>query len=207
MRATKVDYKRELRRLYSPGVRPEVVEVPDLRFLMLDGRGDPNSAPEYREALAALYSLAYAIKFSFRRTSDGFDFGVMPLEGLWRAPETATFAGADKAAWTWTMMILQPPEIGHELFEEAVATVRAKKALEAVARVRLDSFEEGLAAQVLHRGRYADEAPTIASLHAFIAEQGGTLTGCHHEIYLNDPTRTAPDRLRTIVRQPFQPAG
>jgi len=138
--------------------------------------------------------------------SDGFDYGVMPLEGLWSVPDASTVAFEDRSAWLWTMMIMQPSEIGPELFAEAVETVAAKKGLEALERVRLEAFEEGLAAQVMHRGPYADERPTIVGLHAFVAEQGGMPVGKHHEVYLNDPGRTAPERLRTIVRQPFRRA-
>jgi hypothetical protein len=179
-----------------------VVEVPELAFLMIDGHGDPNTAPEYAEALEALYAVAYTAKFALKRAPGGIDYAVMPLEGLWWTPDMATFTTADKSAWDWTMMIVQPDPVTAEVVEEARATVARTKGLEAIARVRLERFAEGRAAQVMHVGPFAAEGPTIERLHAFIAERGLGRAGKHHEIYLSDPRRTAPERLRTILRQP-----
>lgn len=201
--ATKIDYKRELRELYAPSSEPAIVDVPELSFLMIDGHGDPNSAPAYSEAIEALYTLSYTAKFALKRSPAGLDFAVMPLEGLWWTPDMASFSTANKAAWDWTVMIMQPEQVSEEVFEQALQSARSKKQLAAFDRLRLESFAEGLSAQVMFIGPYAEEGPTIQRLHAFIAEQGYELAGKHHEIYLSDPRRCAPEKLKTIIRQPI----
>jgi hypothetical protein len=202
---TKVDLKRELPELYSAARRPGLVEVPELAFLMIDGHGDPNTASEYAQAVEAIYAVAYTTKFILKRARDGIDFGVMPLEGLWWTPDMSTFTTDDKSAWDWTMMIAQPEQVTSEVVEQAQAKAAGKKALAAIDRVRLERFSEGRAAQVMHIGPYATEGPTIQRLHAFIAEQGCERAGKHHEIYLSDPRRSAPEKMKTIVRQPVTP--
>ncbi|MGZ8770413.1 MAG: GyrI-like domain-containing protein, partial [Aeromicrobium sp.] len=137
-----------------------------------------------------------------KRAEGGIDYGVMPLEGLWWVPDMSTFTTADKSAWDWTMMIMQPDQVTPDLLEQARVKAAAKNPLEAISRVRLERFGEGTAAQVMHTGPYATEGPTIQRLHAFIDEQGYERTGKHHEIYLSDPRRAAPEKLKTIVRQP-----
>ena len=205
MPATKVDFKRELKDLYAAGRGPELVEVPELAFLMIDGHGDPNTAVEYVQAIEALYGVAYAAKFAIKRDPDGVDYGVMPLEGLWWASDMSTFTSDDKSSWEWTMMVMQPDLVTPQLFDEVRANAARKKSSDAIGRVRLERFDEGLAAQIMHVGPYAAEAPTIQRLHAFITEQGYERAGKHHEIYLSDPRRAAPEKLRTIVRQPVKP--
>jgi hypothetical protein len=201
---TKVDFKRELRELYSAKRDATFVEVPELQFAMVDGHGDPNEAPEYAEAVQALFSVSYTARFALKRTPDGLDYGVMPLEGLWWAQDMSAFTTGDKSSWDWTMMIMQPAQVTREVFDDACAAAMKKKSLPAVERLRLEPFREGSSAQLLHVGSYATEGPTIQRLHAFIAEHGYELAGKHHEIYLNDPSRTAPEKLRTIVRQPVR---
>lgn len=203
--ATKRDLRKELGALYAPGSRePSFVDVPPLRFLMIDGEGDPNSAPSYRAAIEALYSISYTLKFAVKR-SGGPDYKVMPLEGLWWADDMSRFRAGygDKSGWKWTAMIHQPDVVTDELFEEARRTVLEKKAIPAVAALRLATLHEGSAAQILFIGPYAEEGPAIEAVHRAIAAKGGRLTGKHHEIYLNAPGRTAPARLRTIIRQPY----
>jgi hypothetical protein len=202
MSATKVDYKRELRELYAPGPEPVIVDVPEFAFLMIDGHGDPNTAEEYREAIETLYAVAYTAKFAVKHAG-GLDFGVMPLEGLWWAADPAAFTTGDKSAWDWTMMIMQPDQVSAAVVEQACARVAAKKAAAAVGRPRFERFAEGRAAQLTYVGPYAAEGPVIQRLHAFITEQGYALAGKHHEIYLSDPRRTAPEKLKTVIRQPF----
>jgi hypothetical protein len=202
MTATKVDFKRELRELYAPTREPSLVEVPDLAFLMVDGHGDPNAAPEFSEAIEALYTVAYAAKFAIKRAPQGIDYRVMPLEGVFWAADMSTFATGERSAWDWTLMIMQPDQVTPEVFGEAQAAASEKKSLDEIGRMRLEAFAEGLAAQVLHIGPYAAEGPTIQRLHAFIAEQGYELTGKHHEIYLSDPRRAAAEKLKTVLRQP-----
>jgi hypothetical protein len=207
MSATKIDFKRELRELYAPAREPSLVEAPDLAYLMIDGHGDPNTAVEYSEAIEALYTVAYTAKFALKRAPEGIDYGVMPLEGLWWTPDMSTFTTEDKSAWEWTMMIMQPDHVTPKVFDEVRATATKKKSLSAIGRVRLERFAEGLAAQILHIGPYAAEGPTIQRLHAFIAEQGYERAGKHHEIYLSDPRRASPEKMKTIVRQPIATAS
>ena len=186
---------------------PQFVDLAPRQFLMIDGSGNPNTSPEYRDAVSALYSLAYSLKFALKKR--GVEFSVGPLEGLWWTDDMATFDAQRKDEWRWTMMIGQPDEVTPELFEQVVKEVARKKALPALGKVRLAIFSEGHAAQILHIGSYATEGPTVARLHRFIHDHGGSFDGReqkHHEIYISDPSRTAPERLRTIVRQPIAPA-
>jgi hypothetical protein len=198
----RLDLRRQLRDCYSARPTPALVQVPDLAFLMVDGHGDPNSAPSYTEAVQALYATAYAVRFALKRGPDALDAPVMPLEGLWWVPDMATFSVEDKAAWDWTMMIALPDVVTAEAVEAARGAAARKVGAGPAGRVRLERYTEGLAAQILHVGPYSAEGPTVRRLHEFIAEQGHRLAGKHHEIYLSDPRRGAPDRLRTIVRQP-----
>jgi hypothetical protein len=199
----KIDFKKELKALYSPSKKePAFVDVPPFMFLMIDGHGDPNTSPEYSEAISALYILAYTIKFKVKKGPMAIDFGVNALEGLWWVPDMSLFSTSDKSSWDWTMMILQPEFVTPELFAEARLEALKKKPLPALSKIRLEMFHEGLSAQIMHVGPYADEGPTITRLHNYINENGYKLSGKHHEIYLNDPTRTAPNKLLTIVRQP-----
>jgi hypothetical protein len=202
MSATKVDLKRGLRAFYSAGPEPVMVDVPELAFLMIDGHGDPNSAAEYSAAVQALYPLAYAAKFAVKQAPGGLDFAVMPLEGLWWVPDMSTFTTEDKSAWDWTMLIMQPDQVTLEVFEEAKAKTAKNNPSDALTRVRLERFAEGRAAQVMHVGPYATEGPTIQQLHTFIAEQGCVRAGKHHEVYISDPRRAAPEKMKTILRQP-----
>lgn len=196
------DWKEAYKELYAPPCKPVLVTVPPMSFLMVDGTGDPNTAPEYREAVEALYSVAYTLKFALKKAG-GPEFKVAPLEGLWWADNMNAFLDADRAAWQWTMMIAQPEFVTAEQVDAAIAEAGRKKPLPALPRLRCARFDEGLCAQVMYVGPYAAEGPTIAALHGFIAQQGGALRGKHHEIYLGDPRRSAPEKLKTIIRQPL----
>jgi hypothetical protein len=204
--ATTVDLRRELPELYTASGTPALVDVPELSCLMIDGHGDPDTAPEYAAAVEALYSVAYTIRFALKRGPDAVEAPVMPLEGLWWARDMAVFTTGDKSGWDWTMLIVQSDHVTPQVVAEARDAASRKKSLPAIGRVRLERFAEGRAAQVLHRGPYSAEGPTIEGLHRFIAEQGLELSGKHHEIYLGDPRRAAPEKLRTIIRQPVAPA-
>ena len=203
MATTKVDLKRELREYYAPKRTPALVEVPELAFLMVDGHGDPNVSVEYRDAVSALFAVSYGARFALKRAGV-LDYGVMPLEGLWWVPNMSTFSTGEKSAWDWTAMIVQPDEVTADVLADAKASAAAKKALPALDRLRLERFAEGPAAQVLHIGPYSAEGPTIAALHAFIADNGLERAGKHHEIYLGDPRRSAPEKLKTVIRQPVR---
>jgi hypothetical protein len=189
-------------RLYQASRTSEFVRVPELAFVRIDGEGDPNTSPAYRDALEALYGLSYTLKFALKKEL-GLSYRVGPLEGLWWADDMAVFSTGRKADYRWTMMIAQPDEVTAERFDRARDEVRRKKGPGALDRVRLERFAEGLAAQVLYLGPYRDEGPTIERLHAFIRDAGYRLRGKHHEIYLGDPRRSAPEKLRTIIRQPI----
>ena len=200
---TKLDLRKQLKYLYQPPSKQVVeVEVPAMNFLMLDGRGDPNTATSYVDAIGALYGLAYTLKFAAKKS--GLDYPVMPLEGLWWMEKMGDFDfEADKSLWLWTMMIMLPDQVSAAEVEASRQELRRRKDPPALDLIRLERFEEGLAAQVMHIGPYAAERPTIERVHAFIAEHGCQLRGKHHEIYLGDPRRTAPEKLRTVVRQPM----
>ncbi|GLZ14626.1 hypothetical protein Acsp04_48610 [Actinomadura sp. NBRC 104425] len=200
------DVKRERKALYAPkNTEWALVEVPEQHFIAIDGQGDPNTSPVYAAAVEALYSVAYTLKFAAKR--EGRDFVVAPLEGLWWADDYEVFTARAKASWAWTMLISLPDWITKEAVEEARAIAAAKKKRPAIADVRHHTLHEGLCAQVLHVGSYDDEAPLLARLHNEYIQAGGLrLHGLHHEIYLSDPRRTRPEKLKTILRQPVRRA-
>ena len=198
----KLDLKKEYRQLYKPSAKEfSIVDVPEMQFLMVDGAGDPNTSVAYAEAIETLYAMSYTLKFLSKTTED-IDYVVMPLEGLWWTPDIAEFSMEDKSAWEWTAMIMQPDHITADHVATATEEVREKKDPPALNRVRFEPYREGLAVQILYFGPYADEAPTIERLHQFATDNGHELRGKHHEIYLGDPRRTAPEKIRTVIRQP-----
>jgi len=201
----KLDLRRELDGLYDAGAEPVLLQVPPIDFLMIDGHGDPNASASFKEAVQALYAVAYALKFRFKKLADGVDLAVMPLEGLWWIPDARVWDFDDKSDWDWTLMLAQPEIVTWELVTESIATMRKRRALAALDGVRFERFEEGQAAQLLHRGPFTAERPTLERLSEFIRQEGFMPSGKHHEIYLSDPQRTKPERLRTIIRQPVAP--
>ncbi|MCK6580064.1 MAG: GyrI-like domain-containing protein [Anaerolineae bacterium] len=204
---TTLDLKQTLRSLYAPSAKAvSVVAVPPLRCLMIDGSGDPNTAPRYREAVGALYGLAYAVRALAKEAGEVFT--VMPLEGLWTfdgAPvEDFHLTSADKDRFIWTLMILQPEMVDAALVERARRrAAKGKPAPALLGDVRFALYDEGEAVQIMHIGPYAAEGPTIARLHEHIARNGWALSGRHHEIYLSNPRRTPPEKMKTVLRQPF----
>ncbi len=196
------DLKAERKDLYAPkrGQFEEVV-VPAMTFLAVDGHGDPNVSEEYRRAVEALFAASYAAKFLSKRELDQ-DYVVLPLEGLWWAEDWSAFRARDKANWSWRMLIRQPDWVGSDLLEQAVQTALEKGAA-AAGLLRRHAMEEGRCVQTLHIGSYDDEAPVLARLHdEYLPGHGLLPNGLHHEIYLSDPRRTEPAKLRTILRQP-----
>jgi len=199
----KVDLKKELASLYrAPAKEPVEVDVPTLAFLMIDGQGDPNTSPEYAQAVEALFSVSYATKFMTKKASAA-DYSVMPLEGLWWADDWSAFTTNDRSRWKWTMMILQPSVVHDEVIDSAIVQTKRKKPLPAIGRLRFERFTEGHCAQILHVGPFSAEGPTIERLHEFIDARTGR-TGKHHEIYLSDIRRGDPSRWKTIIRQPMK---
>lgn len=207
----KVDVKASVLGYRATAGRFDLIEVPERAYLMVDGHGDPNSSPAYVDALAALYPLAYALKFASRRDL-GRDYVVPPLEGLWWADDLRAFTTErDKSRWSWTMLMLVPDWLGPAEFAAAVSTVRSRRPPSRppsrLDDVRLDTLVEGLAVQTLHVGSYDEEGPVLADLHErVLPERGLVPTGRHHEIYLSDARRTQPARLRTVLRQPVSRA-
>ena len=202
----KINFKKELKHLYGGKTNENVlVDVPPMNYLMVDGHGDPNTSQEYVDAMQTLYPVAYTLKYMCKRQLEK-DFGVMPLERLWWSDDMTDFLNGNKSNWQWTAMIMQPEFVSKEMVAAAVEQVKAKKNPASIYKVRFEEYDEGRAAQVLYQGAYSDEGPTIQKLHAFIEENGGALTEStkhHHEIYLGDPRRTKPEKLKTIIRQPF----
>ncbi|QXF81426.1 hypothetical protein HBA53_10475 [Rhodococcus pyridinivorans] len=204
----KYDIKREHRELYSCSAEDFAeVHAPEFDYLAVDGKGDPNGSEEYADAVEALYSVAYTLKFTSKKEL-GRDFVVGPLEGLWWSEDMTTFLTRDRDSWSWRMLIAQPPWITDDMMNDAIETAgdkaRAKKnPLPSLPRVRPFRLAEGRALQILHVGPYDDEGPVLQCLHTQVMpERGVTFAGDHHEIYLSDPRRTAPEKLKTILRQP-----
>lgn len=201
----KIDYKKEWKHLYRPSAKEvSVVDVPEMNFLMIDGAGDPNNSQDFQDAVEVLFSLSYTLKFMIKKGEQAVDYGVMPLEGLWWAEDMAQFDINDKSNWLWTLLIMQPEFVTPALAAEATAQVKKKKNLAALPEVRFESYAEGQAAQILHIGPFSEEGPKIEKLHAFIAANGYELAGKHHEIYLSDIRRAAPEKWKTVIRQPFR---
>lgn len=203
----KIDFKKSLKPLYNPPAGTFVlVEVPKMQFVKVDGEGDPNTAPAYRAALEWLYSVSYTMKFA-GKAALGKDYVVPPLEGLWWADDSNDFITRKKDRWRWTMMIMVPDFNTREMYESAVERT-GEKLGKAPESLRLESYDEGLSLQILHLGSYDDEGPVLARLHdEVMPKMGMTFNGLHHEIYLSDPRRTEPSRLKTILRQPVKPEG
>ena len=197
----KIDLKKDLKYLYHASAREIVqVDVPPMKFLMIDGLGDPNTSKEYAQAVEALFSVAYTAKFMMKKGSQAIDYAVMPMEGLWWADDMSAFINNEKSQWKWTMMIMQPSFVPDEVIDASMSTVKTKKNLPAVSELRIETFSEGLSAQVLHVGPFSEEGPTIKRLHDFI-DTRGTRSGKHHEIYLSDIRRADPSKWKTIIRQ------
>ena len=184
-----------------------IIEVPTLKFLIIQGKGSPNDNEEYSQAVGVLYSLAYTLKFTIKKGPTKADYKVMPLEGLWWAEDMSQFNLENRSNWLWQMMIMQPELVTDELFNQAVEDVRKKKNPLKLGEIHFEPYPEGLCAQIFHAGPYGEaERSTIERLHGFIQEHGYILSGKHHEIYLNSPLRTAPEKLQTIIRQPIRKA-
>nr|WP_255702112.1 GyrI-like domain-containing protein [Salinicola sp. DM10] len=195
--------KSELKPLYKPSAKAVVeLYVPAFNFLMIDGEGNPNTTEKYKEAVEALYCAAYTIKFALKR-ENALDYVVMPLEGLWWADDLTSFDRDDKDNWKWTMMIMQPPEATTQLVQAAINHAQDRKGLPGLRNIRFEPFKEGRCAQIMHVGPFFEEGPTIQRVHHYISRHSA-LRGKHHEIYLSDIRRAAPEKWKTIIRQPME---
>ncbi|MBN2212392.1 MAG: GyrI-like domain-containing protein [Sedimentisphaerales bacterium] len=200
----KLDVKKMLSHLYKAMAKKcVIVDVPAMKFLMIDGQGDPNTVPEFHQAMEALYGTAYTAKFQLKFAKVGPEYVVPPLEGLWWM-KGGGWDQNRRDLWQWTAMIMQPDHIKDKHVKQAIEELRRKKNPPALDKLRFEKFDEGRCAQVLHIGPYDAEGPTIEKLHTFIGDEGYVLRGKHHEIYMGDPRRTAPEKLKTIIRQPVQ---
>jgi len=201
----KVDFKKELDYLYKPSSKDfTIVAVPPLKYLMIDGEGDPNTSPEYAAAVEALYSVSYALKF-MSKNDLGQDYVVPPLEGLWWADDMADFAKRRKESWKWTALIMVPNWITKALVKKALKSVEEKKENAKLADIRHETLKEGKSVQILHIGPYDKEGPMLHRMHyEFMPANNLTFNGKHHEIYMSDPRKVTPEKLRTVVRQPVK---
>jgi hypothetical protein len=205
----KIDLKKEFKEIYTASKsKTSMVEVPKFNYLMIDGEGDPNTSIEYQQAMEAIFPVSFKVKFISKKEKSQ-DYVVMPLEGLWWVDKMEDFLIEDKSSWKWTAMIMQPDFITGTMIKQAMEEVEEKKDPPALSKMRFESLQEGLSAQILHLGPYSEEGPTVAALHDFIEKEGyefdGSISGQkHHEIYLSDMRRTKPERLRTIIRQPVK---
>ncbi len=204
----KKDLSSELQALYFPSEKePEMIKVPRMKFIAVDGKGNPNTSKDFQAAIGALYSVAYTAKFMLKKKDAKKDFLVMPLEALWWMPGKKDFFNAGKDEWSWKAMIMMPANFTESVLKDTLEQLRKKgkdKELPGLKKLKLEEFEEGLSAQIMHIGPYAGERPTIEKLHKFILDNGKKLRGKHHEIYLGDPRRSKPEKLKTVVRQPCE---
>lgn len=199
----KVDFKKTLKALFGPSAKDfSVVTVPTMNYIMVDGEGNPNTSTEYAEAITTLYSVAYTLKFQSKLQKDR-DYVVPPLEGLWWAEDLNAFRNRTKDNWKWTMMIMVPDWLKKADFDEAIKAAHKKNPELHVERIRFESLTEGLSVQIMHIGSYDDETPTLLRLHdEWLPQHGYKETLKHHEIYIGDPRKTNPSRLKTVLRQP-----
>ena len=201
----KIDYKKEWKHLYQPSAKEvAVVDVPAMNFLMIDGAGNPGTTPFFQEATETLFAVAYQLKFMIKKGEQQVDYSVMPLEGLWWADDMSQFSVDKKEDWKWTLMMMQPEYVTAELYAEAVEQVKKKKNPAALPLMQFETYTEGKSAHIMHIGPFSEEGPTVAKVHDFIAANSGELSGKHHEIYLSDIRKAAPEKWKTVVRQPFK---
>jgi hypothetical protein len=197
-----------LKKFYSPSAKAsQILDIPAMNFLMMDGHGDPNTDPSYATAVSALYTLSYTLKFDLKKTGGTPDYKVFPLQGLWWSTDMSDFLTGNKSNWDWTMMIAQPEWITRQHIEQAKKKAVAKVDQKVLDQVRFEPYLEGTVVQMMHIGPYSAEGPNIARIHQFAREQGYELSGKHHEIYLGDPRKAAPEKLKTIIRQPIRKPG
>ncbi len=198
------DWRKDLKELYFPPANKVVeVVVPNLRFLTIKGTGDPNSGMEFQNAVGALYTLSYTLKFSIKKQDPAKDYKVGPLESLWWNTKEGELVQGKKGEWAWKAMILQPSFVDDERVEGARKAAMSKKDNPSLKEVALEDLEEGRCAQIMHIGPWSAEAENIDKVKSYILAKGGAQRGKHHEIYMSDPRRVAPEKLKTVIRLPF----
>jgi hypothetical protein len=203
----KVDIKKELKALYAPSARkPSEVEVPGFNYIMIDGKGDPNTSKDFSDAIEALYSVSYTLKFMIKKGPQAIDYHVMPLEGLWWADDMMDFVRGDKSKWSWTLMIMQPEYVTRELYDQAIVEADRKKKPAAIGKLRLEYYQEGLSMQMMHIGPFSTEITTVKVIEEAVTSHGYVPSGKHHEIYLSDFRRASPEKMKTVLRLPVKKA-
>lgn len=201
----KIDYKKVYKNLFTGKKdQPVLIDVPEFNYLMVDGKGNPNTSKEFQDAIEVLYGVSYTMKFMVKGKDPDKDYTVMPMEALWWVEDMTKFDTNKKDDWLWTIMIMQPDFVTENNVREAIEAIKKKKDLTALAKLRFEKFPAQKAGQIMHIGPYDKEEPTIKILHNFIKDSGFELTGKHQEIYLSDPRRTDPEKLKTIIRQPYK---
>lgn len=201
----KIDFKKQLPEIYNPkNIEFATINIPKMKFLKIDGKGNPNDSDEYQKTVEWLYSISYGIKFECKKKLE-IDYVVPPLEGIWWSENMDDFVTRNKENWQWTMMLMLPDFISDDLCEFGLNKAKAKLGIPP-SNLRFEVFEEGLCLQALHIGSYDDETPKLHKLHHEIMPAADLdFNGHHHEIYLSDPRKTAPEKLKTILRQPVKP--
>lgn len=202
---TTIDFKKQFKAYYSPQLgKPEIITIPKMQFVMADGRGDPNNSQRFQDVIGALYSVVYGLKFTRKKAGLVPDFTIGVLEGLWWTASGKLFDAGRKKDWLWTVMIWVPDFITAENVHEQIEALKIKKPNPALAGLRLEVFDEGTVVQIMHIGPYDKERANIDLMHRYAKQKGYVQSGKHHEIYLGDPRRTAPEKLRTILRHPVR---
>ena len=201
----KLDYKKEFPDLYKPSLKePTIIKIPKMMFFMIDGTGDPNTSEEYKEIVQLLYNISYALKMKvIKKETPSKDYVVPPLEGLWYMPKMEEWSMDEKDKWEWTMMIRIPDFVKDSQIKKAMKILKETKNPSSFSKLRYEQYNEGICVQIMYLGPYDEEPPTIKKMHQFAEKNGYNLNGHHHEIYLSDPRRVEPERLKTILRQPI----
>ncbi|MHA1560914.1 MAG: GyrI-like domain-containing protein [Promethearchaeota archaeon] len=201
----KLDYKKEFPDLYKPSLKePTIIKIPKMMFFMIDGTGDPNTSDEYKEVVQLLYNISYALKMKvIKKETPSKDYVVPPLEGLWYMPKMEEWSMDEKDKWEWTMMIRIPDFVKDSQIKKAMKILKETKNPDSFSKLRYEQYDEGTCVQIMYLGPYDEEPPTIKKIHQFAKKNGYNLNGHHHEIYLSDPRRVEPERLKTILRHPI----
>ncbi|MFT5170467.1 MAG: hypothetical protein ACI9BD_000234 [Candidatus Marinamargulisbacteria bacterium] len=202
-----MDFKKAFRdRFTGSDKTPTLISIPKTQYLSVSGKGDPALSRDYAAAIEVLFSVSYATKFLIKRGPHLTDYSVLPLESMWWVENTPRLSWDDKSNWLWKVMIMQPDLVEKDIVETAVSQVEKKKKniLSLLSQVKFEEISEGMCAQILHKGPYANEGPTIEKLHSFIDDNGFDFNGNHHEVYLSDPRQAVPEKLRKLIRQPVK---
>lgn len=202
----KFDYKKIHKEFYTATSKPKLLVVPEFKYITISGEGNPNTSEMFSNAVQTLYPIAYTLKFMIKKGKTALtpcDYNIMPLEGQWWADDMENFITRNKDSWKWKIQLFMPDFITEDLLDEAKNAVKKKNDLEMLPLVTFEKIADGPSAQIMHIGSFDSEYPTIKTLHDFIENNGKKLSGLHREIYLSDFRKTAPERLKTIIRQPF----